>query len=103
MSDSDYGFIVPAEVMDGEVVPYGKKFSEWHGWATKKIREPIFSVPFYFISPSHLHQVSSKDRNAALKLCGALRQSWIPSIISSVSASNIGCNTFLSSATCIVS
>ena len=36
MSDCDNGFIVSADVMDGEVVPYGKKFSEWHGWATKK-------------------------------------------------------------------
>ena len=75
MTDCDNRLIVPTGVMDGEVILYGKKFSEWHGWATKKIREPIFSVPFYFISPSHLHQVSSKDRNAALKLCGALRQS----------------------------
>ena len=35
MSDCDNGLIVPAKVMDGKVVPYGKKFSEWHGWATK--------------------------------------------------------------------
>ena len=28
MSDSDYGLIVTSEVMDGEVVPDGKKFSE---------------------------------------------------------------------------
>ena len=49
MSDCDYGLIVPAGVMDGEVVPYGKKFSEWHVWATKKIREPIFfRFPFVF-------------------------------------------------------
>lgn len=38
MSDCDNGLIVPAKVMDGKVVPYGKKFSEWHGWATKKAR-----------------------------------------------------------------
>ena len=44
MSDSDYGFIVPAEVMDGEVVPYGKKFSEWHGWATNKYKKARQSV-----------------------------------------------------------
>ena len=36
MSDCDNGFIVPADVMDGEMIPYSKKFSEWHGWATKK-------------------------------------------------------------------
>ena len=34
MSDCDYGLIVPTGVMDGEVIPYGKKFSEWTGWAT---------------------------------------------------------------------
>ena len=101
-TNCDYGLIVPAGVMDGEVIPYGKRFSEWHVWATKKMREPKFSVPFYLF-PSRLHQASSKDRNAALKLCGARRQSWIPSIISSVSDLNIGCNAFLSSATCIVS
>ena len=42
MSDCDNGLIVLAEVMDGEVVPYGKKFSEWHGWATNN----IFSLNF---------------------------------------------------------
>ncbi len=34
MSDCDYGLIVPAEVMYGEVVPYGKKFSECSSRAT---------------------------------------------------------------------
>ena len=38
MSDSDYGLIVPADVMDGEVIPYGKKFSECISRA-KSIRE----------------------------------------------------------------
>ena len=36
--------VVPAEVMDGEVVPYGKKFSEWHGWATNKYKKARQSV-----------------------------------------------------------
>ena len=34
MTDCDYGLLVPADVMDVEVVPYGKKFSEWISWAT---------------------------------------------------------------------
>jgi hypothetical protein len=28
MSNCDYGLIVPTDVMDGEAIPYGKKFSE---------------------------------------------------------------------------
>ena len=44
MSDCDNGLIVPAEVMYGEVVPYGKKFSEWHGWATNKYKKARQSV-----------------------------------------------------------
>ncbi len=44
MSDSDYGLIVSADVMDGEVVPYGKEFSEWHGWATNKYKKARQSV-----------------------------------------------------------
>ena len=44
MTDIDNRFIVPAEVMDGEVVPYGKKFSEWHGWATNKYKKARQSV-----------------------------------------------------------
>ncbi len=44
MSDSDNGLIVFAEVMYGEVVPYGKKFSEWNGWATKIINKARQSV-----------------------------------------------------------
>ena len=75
MTDCDNGLLVLADMMDGEVIPYTKKFCKYISWATKKIREPMFSVPFYSFSPSHLHQASSKDRNAALKLCGALRQS----------------------------
>ena len=41
MSDCDYGFVVPADVMYGEVVPYGKKFSECISRATQKIIKPI--------------------------------------------------------------
>ena len=41
ISDSDNRFIISADVMDGEVVPYGKKFSEWHSWAIRKIRKPV--------------------------------------------------------------
>ena len=37
MSDCDYGLIVPADVMDGEVIPYGKKFSECISRATNNI------------------------------------------------------------------
>ena len=37
MSDSDYGLIVTAEVMDGKVIPYGKKFSECISRATNCI------------------------------------------------------------------
>ena len=32
MFDCDNGLLVPAEVMDGEVVPYRKEFSEWYSW-----------------------------------------------------------------------
>ena len=32
MSDGDYGLPIPADVMDGEVVPHTEKFSELHGW-----------------------------------------------------------------------
>ena len=42
MSDCDNGLLVPAEVMDGEVVPYRKEFSEWNGWGAKN----IFSLKF---------------------------------------------------------
>ena len=40
-ADCDNRLIVPAEVMDGEVVPYGKKFGEWHVWATTKNKKPV--------------------------------------------------------------
>ena len=39
MSDSDNGPVVTAEVMDGEVVPYGKKFSECISRATNFFAE----------------------------------------------------------------
>ena len=38
MPDSDYGLVVPAEVMDGEVIPYCKKFSECMSRATNFFR-----------------------------------------------------------------
>ena len=44
MTDCDNGFIFPADVMYGEVVPYGKKFSEWHGRATNKYNKARQSV-----------------------------------------------------------
>ena len=34
MADCDNGLVVPAGVMDGEVIPYGKKFSECISRAT---------------------------------------------------------------------
>ena len=40
MSDSNNGLIVPAEVMYGEVVPYGKKFSECISREPQKIKSP---------------------------------------------------------------
>ena len=44
MTDCDYGLLVPADVMDVEVVPYGKKFSEWISWATNKYKKTRQSV-----------------------------------------------------------
>ena len=44
MSDCDNRFIVHSDMMDGELVPYGKKFSEWHGWATNKYKKARQSV-----------------------------------------------------------
>ena len=41
MSDCDNGLIVSADVVYGEVVPYGKKFSEWYSWATTKNNKPV--------------------------------------------------------------
>ena len=32
MSDCDNRLLVPAEVMDGEVIPHTEKFSRLHGW-----------------------------------------------------------------------
>ena len=42
MSDCDYGLLVPADVMDGEVIPRTEKFSGLHGWGAKN----IFSLKF---------------------------------------------------------
>ena len=38
MSDCDYGLIVPAEVMDGEAIPYCKEFSECISRATNFLK-----------------------------------------------------------------
>ncbi len=46
MTDCDNGLLVPANVMDGEMVPYGKKFSGWHVWEAKN----IFSLNFDLFS-----------------------------------------------------
>ena len=32
MSDCDNRLLVPAEVMDGEVIPHTEKFSGWNCW-----------------------------------------------------------------------
>ena len=32
MSDCDNRLLVPAEVMDGEVIPHTEKFSRWISW-----------------------------------------------------------------------
>lgn len=44
MPDCYYGLVVPANVVDGEVVPQTKKFSECISRATKKIRKARQSV-----------------------------------------------------------
>ncbi len=35
MTDSDYGLLVPADMMDREVIPHTEKFSDWNGWGAK--------------------------------------------------------------------
>ena len=54
MSDCDYGLIILADVMDGEVVPYGKKFSECISRATKKESAcAIFCTGTFFCIPQN--------------------------------------------------
>ena len=46
MTDSDYGLIVPADVMDGEVVPYGKSSVIWATNKYKKARRFFWRALF---------------------------------------------------------
>ena len=63
-SESDNGLLISTDMMNIKVVEDAEGFSEWYRRATKKIREPKVSVPFYFIfssSSSSIEQGSKRS------------------------------------------
>ena len=52
MTDCDNRLLVPAEVMDGKVIPHTEKFSGWNCWRAKNIFSLNFNLSVSFVKES---------------------------------------------------